>query len=65
MKEKVPFSKPYRSENEAKFIEEVLISGKTAGGGKFTKLAQNFIENQIGGNCLLTNSCTAALEISA
>jgi dTDP-4-amino-4,6-dideoxygalactose transaminase len=65
MKEKVPFSKPYRSENEAKFIEEVLISGKTAGGGKYTKLAQNFIENQIGGNCLLTNSCTSALEISA
>ena len=65
MKEKVPFSKPYRSENEAKFLEEVLISGKTAGGGKYTKLAQNFIENQIGGNCLLTNSCTAALEISA
>jgi dTDP-4-amino-4,6-dideoxygalactose transaminase len=65
MKEKVPFSKPYSSENEAKFIEEVLISGKTAGGGKYTKLAQNFIQNQIGGNCLLTNSCTAALEISA
>jgi dTDP-4-amino-4,6-dideoxygalactose transaminase len=65
MKEKVPFSKPYRSENEAKFIEEVLISGKTAGGGKYTKFAQNFIQNQIGGNSLLTNSCTAALEISA
>ena len=65
MKEKVPFSKPYRSENEAKFIEEVLLSGKTSGGGKYTQLAQNFIQNQIGGNCLLTNSCTAALEISA
>ena len=65
MKEKVPFSKPYRSENEAKFIEEVLNSGKTAGGGKYTQQTQNFIENQIGGNCLLTNSCTAALEISA
>ena len=65
MKEKVPFSKPYRSENEAKFIEEVLISGKTAGGGKFTQIAQQKIQNSIGGNCLLTNSCTAALEISA
>ena len=65
MKEKVPFSKPYRSKNEAKFIEEVLLSGKTAGGGKFTQIAQQTLQNSIGGNCLLTNSCTAALEISA
>jgi dTDP-4-amino-4,6-dideoxygalactose transaminase len=65
MKEKVPFSKPYRSKNEAKFIEEVLISGKTAGGGKFTQIAQQTLQNSIGGNCFLTNSCTAALEISA
>lgn len=65
MKEKILFSIPYRSKNEAKFIEEVLLSGKTAGGGKFTQIAQQKIQNSIGGNCLLTNSCTAALEISA
>ncbi|MBU3659997.1 MAG: dTDP-4-amino-4,6-dideoxygalactose transaminase [Flavobacteriales bacterium] len=65
MNEKVPFSKPYRSKNEAKFIEQVLHSGKTAGGGKFTQIAQQQIQSSIGGNCLLTNSCTAALEISA
>lgn len=62
---KVQFNKPYRSKNEASFIEEVLSSGKTAGGGKFTQLAQQQIEKSIGGSCLLTNSCTAALEISA
>lgn len=65
MNKKVPFNKQYRSEKELLFIEEVLISGKTAGGGKFTQLAQNQIESEIGGKCLLTNSCTAALEISA
>jgi len=65
MKEKVPFSKPYRSVKEMAFFEEVLFSGKTAGGGKFTQLAQQNIEKQIGGKCLLTNSCTSALEISA
>jgi len=65
MKEKVQFSKPYRSKNEAKFIEEVLISGKTGGGGKFSQLAKKLIENELGASCLLTNSCTAALEISA
>ena len=47
MKEKVPFSKPYRSENEAKFIKEVLNFGKTAGGGKYTQIAQQKIQNSM------------------
>lgn len=62
----IALNKIYRSQNELKFMEEALDSGKTSGNGKFTKLCQQFFEERFGyKKALLTTSCTDALEMCA
>ena len=62
----IPFNKPYFSGNEIKYIKEGISTGDISGNGKFTKLCQEFFENKYSFNkCLLTNSCTDALEMAA
>lgn len=62
----IPFNKPYFTGKEAHYIEEAVKSGKISGNGNFTKKCQNFFEKQFGFNkCLLTTSCTDALEMAA
>ena len=62
----IPFNKPYFSGKETQYIEEALASGKISGNGIFTKRCQTFF-NQVYGfrKCLLTTSCTDALEMAA
>jgi dTDP-4-amino-4,6-dideoxygalactose transaminase len=63
---KIPFSVPYRSPLELEYISETLEIGNTAGGGLQTKLCVDWLEKQTGAQkVLLTNSATAALEMSA
>jgi dTDP-4-amino-4,6-dideoxygalactose transaminase len=60
----VPFNKPYTTGNEIGLIENVIKEGKLCGNGKYTKLCQAFFEEQYKINkCLLTSSCTDALEM--
>ena len=60
------FNKPYLTGKETKYIEQVLQSGKISGNGDFTKKCQSFFEATYGfGKCLLTSSCTDALEMAA
>ncbi|OXB20772.1 dTDP-4-amino-4,6-dideoxygalactose transaminase [Flavobacterium tructae] len=62
----IPFNKPYLSGKETYYITDAVASGKISGNGKYTKLCQQFFEKNYGFNkCLLTTSCTDALEMAA
>ena len=52
--------------NEMKYIEQAVHSGKISGNGAFTKSVHRFFESTYGfRKCLLTTSCTDALEMAA
>lgn len=60
------FNKPCVIGTEMSYIKQVIDSGRMAGSGDFTtKCQQWFIENLNCVSCLLTPSCTAALEMAA
>ncbi len=62
----IPFNKPYLSGRELEYIREAIESGKISGDGMFSKKCHNFFERQYGfQKCLLTTSCTDALEMAA
>ena len=62
----IPFNKPYLSGKESQYIIEAVQSGKISGDGMFTKKCHSFFENNFGfKKCLLTTSCTDALEMAA
>ncbi len=63
---KISFNKPFLSGNETKYIEEAVRSMKISGDGIFTKKCHTFFEEKYGFlKCLLTTSCTDALEMAA
>ena len=63
---KIPFNKPFLTGKETEYITKAVLSGKISGNGDFTKLCQNFFEERYGfKKCLLTTSCTDALEMAA
>ena len=62
----IPFNKPYLSGREPEYMCEAVRSGKISGNGDFTKRCQRFFEERYGfRKCLLTTSCTDALEMAA
>ena len=62
----IPFNKPYLTGNETQYIEQAVRSGKISGNGIFTQKCQQFFEQKYGfKKCLLTTSCTDALEMCA
>lgn len=62
----ISFNKPYMTGNETAYIAEAVKSGKISGNGNFTKKCQKFFEETYGfKKCLLTTSCTDALEMAA
>jgi dTDP-4-amino-4,6-dideoxygalactose transaminase len=63
----IPFNKPYLVGNEIRYIEEAVYThAKLSGNGKFTNLCQDFFcERYKFKKCLLTTSCTDALEMAA
>ena len=66
MAPKIPFNRPYLSGRELAYAAEAFSLGHTAGNGVFTKRCHGFFADAYGmKNCLLTQSCTAALEMSA
>jgi dTDP-4-amino-4,6-dideoxygalactose transaminase len=63
---KIPFNKPYFTGKETQYIEQAVRSGKISGNGQFTQKCQQFFEQKYGfKKCLLTTSCTDALEMTA
>ena len=62
----IPFNKPYLSGHELTYIREAVNLGKISGNGEFTRRCQDFFEQRYGFHkCLLTTSCTDALEMAA
>lgn len=63
---KIPFNKPFLTGNEIKYIEQAVQSMKISGDGIFTKKCHSFFEEKYDfQKCLLTTSCTDALEMAA
>ncbi len=62
----IGFNEPYLSGKELDYIRDAVASKKISGNGKYTDLCHNFFEKRYGyRKCLLTTSCTDALEMAA
>ena len=62
----IPFNKPHMTGKETEYIRQAVASGKISGNGEFTKRCQAFFEDRYAfPKCLLTTSCTDALEMAA
>lgn len=62
----IPFNKPHLTGKEIEYIQDAVASGKISGDGVFTKKCHEYFEKRYGfKKCLLTTSCTDALEMAA
>ena len=62
----IPFNKPFLTGQETEYIQRAVASGKISGNGEFTQKCHQFFAERYGfKKCLLTNSCTDALEMTA
>lgn len=62
----IPFNRPFLTGNETAYITEAVLSGKISGNGIYTKKCHDFFSSTYGFHkCLLTTSCTDALEMAA
>ncbi len=62
----IPFNKPYLTGKEAHYMYDAVYHGQLSGNGKYTKLCQQLLQDKFHfGKCLLTTSCTDALEMAA
>lgn len=63
----IDFNRPHLTGNELKYIQEAVNDNlRISGNGVFTKRCQRFFEERYGfRKCLLTTSCTDALEMAA
>src|SRR5690554_4815367 len=62
----IPFNKPYLTGKEMHYMYDAVNTGKISGNGKYTKKCQDYLQTRFGfGKCLLTTSCTDALEMAA
>ncbi|HSG67343.1 MAG TPA: dTDP-4-amino-4,6-dideoxygalactose transaminase [Bacteroidales bacterium] len=63
---RIPFNKPYISGKEFEYMKDAADRGHLSGNGYYTKKCQAFFEEHYGfKKCLLTTSCTDALEMAA
>jgi dTDP-4-amino-4,6-dideoxygalactose transaminase len=63
---RIPFNIPYTTGKELDYIQEAISKRKLSGNGYFTDKCQQFFQKKYDfGKCLLTSSCTDALEMSA
>lgn len=62
----IPFNKPFLTGKEAHYMYQAVYAGKLSGNGVFTKKCQHFFEERFGfKKCIMTTSCTDALEMAA
>jgi dTDP-4-amino-4,6-dideoxygalactose transaminase len=62
----ITFNKPYLSGEELNYIKDAVTRGKISGNGHYTQKCHDFFQNKYGfTKCLLTTSCTDALEMAA
>ena len=62
----IHFNRPYMTGRETDYIRQAVADGKISGNGAFTKRCQDYFEARYGfRKCLLTTSCSDALEMAA
>ena len=62
----IPFNRPYLSGRELDYIRAAVASGKISGNGIYTQKCHAYFRQKYNfTNCLLTTSCTDALEMAA
>ena len=62
----INFNKPYFTGKEIEYISKAVQKGHISGNGYFTNLCQDYFEKKYNfTKCLLTTSCTDALEMAA
>lgn len=62
----IPYNKPFITGNEFENIKQAIANRHLSGNGYFTNLCHNFFQEKYGfKKCLLTTSCTDALEMAA
>lgn len=62
----IHFNRPYMTGKETDYIRQAVLGGKISGNGEFTHRCQDFFSERYGfKKCLLTTSCTDALEMAA
>lgn len=62
----IAFNKPYLTGKEAHYLYQAVYSGKISGNGIFTQKCQKYFEDRYEmKKCLLTTSCTDALEMAS
>lgn len=62
----IDFNRPHLTGKEAHYMYQAVADGKLSGNGAYTKKCQQFFEERYGfKKCLLTTSCTDALEMAA
>ncbi len=63
---KIQFNAPYFTGKETEYIKDAVTRKKISGNGYYTQKCQNFFEEKYNFlKCLLTTSCTDALEMAA
>ena len=63
---KVPFNIPYTTGKEIEYINDTIDGKQLSGNGKYTKRCHTWFKQQFDiKHCLLTTSCTDALEMSS
>lgn len=63
---RIPYNKPFLVGKELYYMAQAVLNGHISGDGVFTKKCQTLMESKFGARkILLTNSCTAALEMAA
>jgi dTDP-4-amino-4,6-dideoxygalactose transaminase len=62
----IAFNRPYLTGREFKYIQEAVEAAQLSGNGRFTRQCQAWLERRFAApRVLLTQSCTAALEMAA
>ena len=62
----IHFNRPCMTGKETEYIRQAVETGKLSGNGEFTHRCQDFFQKRYGfRKCLLTTSCTDALEMAA
>jgi dTDP-4-amino-4,6-dideoxygalactose transaminase len=62
----IPFNQPYFTGKETKYIKDAVKRGKISGNGYYTQMCHSFFQEKYQfRKCLLTTSCTDALEMAA
>lgn len=62
----IPFNKPFLTGKEVHYMYQAVYTGKLSGNGFFTKKCQQYFEEKYSfKKCIMTTSCTDALEMAA